>query len=317
MRGLLFALLLLAGVSAAHAQDARDIAVDRFGPIQFGATITQARSQLPGGWDWAGSAPDVQAVNAGPITFANQRFNASLRFRDNALEAVTLVRFEPTADPAVCRQRLNALIAIVESEIAPLTGGRTALEMGQQTDSASTPGGSAIRIYRYAPAQAELSVASLFAALDIRAWAYHGRFVMRQPGRRDIRCSLYLSIAPPADTTPPPAPPTQAEFDAVERTEPPPFTVRPDKDLFARFYPFMAYASGIDGEATLDCLVGEGGTLRCVALSSAPETLGFDEGALRLSRVLRVATEENGVSTLGRRFGTRIPFRMDLWPGVR
>ena len=51
-----------------------------------------------------------------------------------------------------------------------------------------------------------------------------------------------------------------------------------------RFYPRRPLERGIEGRAVLDCAVSTTGALSCSVVSETPESMGFGEAALRISR---------------------------------
>lgn len=109
----------------------------------------------------------------------------------------------------------------------------------------------------------------------------------------------------PVAIDPPPAPPSPHVL--VNPT----WLERPGVQDFARYYPRDAYASGLEGRATLDCLVATGGLLVCTVVSESPEGAHFGDAAIRLSRHFRIApTTTDGTPTTGGRVRVPISFRL-------
>ncbi|MES1156209.1 MAG: TonB family protein [Alphaproteobacteria bacterium] len=75
-----------------------------------------------------------------------------------------------------------------------------------------------------------------------------------------------------------------------------------------RYYPPRALARGMEGEATLDCIVRITGALDCAIVSETPQGWGFGEAALRISRdYAMVPAMRDGVAVEGR-YRMRAPF---------
>ena len=97
----------------------------------------------------------------------------------------------------------------------------------------------------------------------------------------------------------------------LSETPPLPFTARPSARDFSRYYPMRAFMASVAGEAALNCLIGEGGALRCGVVSESPEGYDFGAAARRIieSPSVRVETVRDGVSTVGQCTRRRIQFR--------
>lgn len=83
---------------------------------------------------------------------------------------------------------------------------------------------------------------------------------------------------------------------------------QPDWSAYARFYPPNAMNHGLNGDATLDCVVNEDRHLTCSVIEEAPIGAGFGEAAQHIAG-LYVATSQtaDGAPSVG--LHTRIPFQ--------
>ena len=79
-----------------------------------------------------------------------------------------------------------------------------------------------------------------------------------------------------------------------------------------RFYPAAAQRRGIEGSATIACVVDAGGMLHdCQVLSEAPAGVGFGEAAVRMSVLFRMRPlDKDGQKVDGG--VVRIPIRFRL-----
>jgi protein TonB len=110
----------------------------------------------------------------------------------------------------------------------------------------------------------------------------------------------------PVAVDPPPAPPTPAIVVNLTWLE------QPTAQDFARYYPDRAKYEGVDGRATLDCLVNADGRLSCTIVSEEPEGWGFGEATLRIARHFRIApTTRDGTPTVGGRIRRTIRWMMN------
>lgn len=95
----------------------------------------------------------------------------------------------------------------------------------------------------------------------------------------------------PLDTLPPPA--------TSDRAPPkPPVTIsanwlrKPTGEELARVYPDRAQRLGVGGQATLSCGVTAQGTVRdCRVTAESPDTMGFGQAALKLTRYFRMSPQ--------------------------
>jgi TonB family protein len=109
----------------------------------------------------------------------------------------------------------------------------------------------------------------------------------------------------PVAIDPPRAPPITSMLTTVSWLE------RPTAADFARYYPPEAARRGIDGRVVLDCIVSGVGRLSCTVISQDPESEGFGDAALRLSRHFRMAPQtQDGRPTAGGRTRVPIAFRI-------
>jgi TonB family protein len=68
-----------------------------------------------------------------------------------------------------------------------------------------------------------------------------------------------------------------------------PFAKVPTGQEFMRYYPQRAMTAGLEGRATLDCVVGDDGLLSgCTVLSEDPKGWEFGDAALKMSAFFRM-----------------------------
>jgi periplasmic protein TonB len=92
---------------------------------------------------------------------------------------------------------------------------------------------------------------------------------------------LQLSATGPATATDPPAARPMITNPDWERIRNPPNILR--------FYPDAALRKGIEGKATIRCVVNAQGLLYdCVAISETPEGLGFGAAAVKMSILFKM-----------------------------
>jgi TonB family protein len=86
----------------------------------------------------------------------------------------------------------------------------------------------------------------------------------------------------------------------------------PTMRRLATAYPADALEAGKDGEASLSCIVQDGGMLAYQKVSEYPAREGFGRAALKVARMFRHAPElANGQSAIGSPVNLRVVFRVD------
>lgn len=91
----------------------------------------------------------------------------------------------------------------------------------------------------------------------------------------------------------------------------PRWLARPTDADYERYFPRAAWAQGVEGAISLDCLVDAEGRLSCQVMGEHPVGMGFGEAAVRISRHFRMAPQTAfGQPTAGGRYRLRIPFRL-------
>jgi outer membrane biosynthesis protein TonB len=84
----------------------------------------------------------------------------------------------------------------------------------------------------------------------------------------------------------------------------------PSPRRLSALYPERALERGREGEARLQCMIGDGGVLDCDRLSETSTTFGY--AALRVARAFRHAeTLADGSSAIGTPVNLRVVFRID------
>jgi protein TonB len=150
-------------------------------------------------------------------------------------------------------------------------------------------------------AWAQLALLALISAgLGAPAWA-------QKPDLPDAPAETPAPmIGIPVAVDPPPAPPNPNILTNVVWLE------RPSANEFLRVYPAEARAQGLEGRATLDCLVAADGRISCAVAHEDPPGHGFGEAAIRAARHFRMApvTRDN-IPTAGGRTRLTIRFRAD------
>jgi protein TonB len=122
------------------------------------------------------------------------------------------------------------------------------------------------------------------------------------------------SIAHRAKGTAAPAPPKAPARRAglpPARIYDPIWVSRPSRDDVRRRYPARAQKAGVEGAATMDCVIDRDGGLRqCAVVSEAPARQGFGQAALALSSSFRAGpTTPSGWPTAGYRVRVPVEWR--------
>lgn len=77
------------------------------------------------------------------------------------------------------------------------------------------------------------------------------------------------------------------------------------------YYPRRALTRGVEGDVVLDCLVSTAGSLGCRVVSETPDTWGFGEAALRISRDYQMVPAMRAGQPVEGRYRMRVPFRVE------
>jgi periplasmic protein TonB len=77
------------------------------------------------------------------------------------------------------------------------------------------------------------------------------------------------------------------------------------------YYPRRALTRAMEGDVVLDCLVSTAGSLGCRVVSETPDTWGFGEAALRISRDYQMVPAMRAGQPVEGRYRMRVPFRVD------
>jgi len=91
------------------------------------------------------------------------------------------------------------------------------------------------------------------------------------------------TVPPPVSEPAPPRPPVTISANWLRK---------PSGEDLARAYPDRAQRLGVGGQATLSCVVTAQGTVRdCRVTSESPDTMGFGQAALKLTRFFRMSPQ--------------------------
>lgn len=104
--------------------------------------------------------------------------------------------------------------------------------------------------------------------------------------------------------------PTEAEVAAAPLLEGAIFIEQPDGQDYARHYPRAALDADIEGRVVLNCLIRDGGFLRCRIESEDPAGQDFGLASLGVARAFRVPEQINGAPTVGKRIRRTIVWRL-------
>lgn len=85
----------------------------------------------------------------------------------------------------------------------------------------------------------------------------------------------------------------------------------PSARRLSTYYPQSALDRGREGEASLQCMVGDRGRLDCTPVSETPARAGFGRAAVRVAHTFRHAEQRaDGSSAVGTPVNLRVVFRM-------
>ncbi len=92
----------------------------------------------------------------------------------------------------------------------------------------------------------------------------------------------------------------------------PDWSVLPNRAEVSRLYPPRAFDAGMNGAATIDCIVATGGdVMDCHVIEEAPRDLGFGAASLKLADRFRMrATTRSGAPAAGRHVHIAILWRL-------
>lgn len=104
---------------------------------------------------------------------------------------------------------------------------------------------------------------------------------------------------------------TDADEVVITGTRRPVWVSTPTARRLSAMYPTRALEREREGEASLRCIVQDGGSLDCTRVSETPTRAGFGNAALRVARTFKHApTRYDGASATGTPVNLRIMFRI-------
>ena len=131
---------------------------------------------------------------------------------------------------------------------------------------------------------------------------------------------------PDVPTIPPlPVPPVEKRIEQPKPPAPPPpepprasvitspdWARRPNADDMQKYYPDRASRMNIEGRATIHCTVDARGQLNgCTVQSEEPETAGFGDAALKLSKLFKMKPQtKDGAPVDGGQINIPIAFKL-------
>lgn len=311
MRGLLFALLLaFAGAAQAQEPASAPAEIERVGPFTFGMSVQAAMAAAPSRWR-RGERDGVVQIDSEPgaVRIGGLPFLASLSFVEGGLHTVTLLYRDNEVDTAGCHSAFSALLPVLEADLGTLNGAPARIEPPTMQSKDSTPTGSIIRRYEYAPLNTHLAVATRDGARDAAVWLYSGP--ARTTWNHDRlmpTCRVHVAVRELTQREPLPAPPSAEELAAAAPLARARLTQQPEAWVIGQEYPYLGAELELDAAVRLSCLVAGEGRLRCAVASETPAGIGFDVGALRVAPTYRVAETSQGEPTLGKRMTLEIRF---------
>lgn len=267
----------------------------RIGPYRLGMAVEEA------------SAPDLRKEFGRQFSL-DLAYNVDLSFVGGRLDRIAIEGTAGGPVPATCFAEFFELVTALEVSSGPLNGEPQPGEgSGIALAPERTPGGSEIRKFHNEESGAYGGVARTSGVGHVIARA------LIVPGERNSYTCLLTVVASDASNERPPGlppAPTVEDLAAAQLLERPRWLQRPDARVIAAWYPSVARDQGIEGQVELDCLIEDGGTLRCAIATENPGGYGFGRAALVLASMLRIAGHIDGVVTQGRRIRQRMSFAL-------
>jgi hypothetical protein len=306
-------LILLAFAAAPHAAAQQ---AGPPGPFTFEMNEEQARAALPGAEWHAPDVPDtvpMQVLMARtPVSVFGIQYMPALEFHEGRLQSIRYAKPEFVSDAAGCAAATQRTVESMEAAWS-FNGTRTGDEPDAAAEEMRTPRGSVLRAYPEIGGVSYTYANHRGATFAQVTGGYGMMMVTRAPGEApQSACMIMLEFT--RDPPPPPraavVAPTAAELEAAALLTGLRFIEQPDGADFARWYPVEAMRDGVEGRATLDCLVADDGYLRCLIASEEPLGRGFGEAAQQIAVRFRAAPEHEGAPTAGKRVRRTIVFRL-------
>ena len=126
-----------------------------------------------------------------------------------------------------------------------------------------------------------------------------------QTAEADVIPETVIGVAPASATN-------DADEVVITGMRRPVWVSTPTARRLSAMYPARALEREREGEASLRCIVQDGGALDCTRLSETPQRAGFGNAALRVARTFKHApTRYDGASATGTPVNLRVMFRIE------
>ena len=290
-----FTILLAFG--AALAQDAPP-SEDGIGPYHFGMSADQVRATSPSS-AWTTQQVDGQdLLTGGPrVAIGGAHFSTALAMDQGALARIVLI----AAAPSSCDEAIRGIVEELEPVYGPFSAAPLPWEQGLGALTITrTEAGSELRSSESAQTHEHAVYGTRAGQMFVQIYGHSSP--------NDPACHISLTLLPPSATGR--APEDSVLWATIDRAQTLPnltWRVHATGDDILHLYPAQAIQEGINGGATLDCVVIEDGAVRCLASSEHPLGYGFAAAALQLATKYRVRIGAR-TDVIGKRVHWKINF---------